>query len=412
MADKTQNPNGDGKSGDDNVNLETFLGDGQTNNGSSSDNQNGNQNGNQQGNNDQNNQGQQNQNQQDDQQQNQNIIDIDVNNLALDEASGNVVDEKTGKIIIPKDKVKLDDKGNLILPDDIKIDDSVKTGQVENDKTAIKALQETLGISPVDENGKKKKYTDDATGLINYTTDVVNTAKQSAVQDFLKANPVIQSFINHLQGGGNQNDFDSKIRYSTVQYDAANEKLNLDLIKADLSRKGVDKDSIEDMLTLIKTNGTWAAKGKTAYDSLVNNEKTLRDADEKAAKAAWEKEQKEIAKYWKNAEDLVLTKGTIDNVTIPVDDRETFFQYISKPIDNEGNSQFDLDYYEASQEKRMLLQYLVYRKMDFSTLIEQKARTLAVKKLSESKGTNKTINLKRIEIQRSNQEVPTLDQLL
>lgn len=417
MADQTQNPNGNGESGNAGVSLDNLLnpdGNNQQNNNqdnnSNSDNQN--QDGNQNDNQNQNQQQNDNQNQNDNQSSNDNnSTDINIDNLVLD-AEDNVIDKETGKVVIPKDKVKFDAKGNVIIPDDIEIGEGVKTNKVDTDKSALKALQETIGISPVDEEGKKIKYTDDAAGLINYTTDVVNTAKQSAVQEFLKANPVIQNFINHLTNGGKPQEFNDKIRFSTVQYDAANEKLNLDLIKANLTRKGITSEDADDMLTLIKTNGTWAAKGKAAYDELVGNEKALRDADERNAKAAFEKEQKEIEKYWKNAQDIVLKKGIIEGVTIPAADREGFFKYISTPVDKEGTSQFDVDYLEATPEKRMLLQYLVYKNMDFASLVEEKGRTLNIKRLADSKQTGKSINLKRIDVQKANQQVPTLDQLL
>ena len=62
-------------------------------------------------------------------------------------------------------------------------------------------------------------------------------------------------------------------------------------------------------------------------------------------------------------------------------EKSKFFDYISDPVGDGGETQRDLDYQEAGTDIKLAIDYMLYSGFDLNGVIEKKAKTQAAKNL-------------------------------
>ena len=334
-------------------------------------------------------------------------VKVKAENLAIDK-DGNLIDTSTNAIIETKDKVKYTEDGNVVLPENVQLEGEEPANTSKND---IAQLIATIGVEVKDENGAIKTYADTVEGKAEYFQDALEHYRKNFPKEFFKANPIFEALAHHLAAGRNPTDFGRTYTYSAVQYNAKDENMNLALIRANFERKGVAAEEAEEIIKMYKTTGVWDTKGKAAYDELTTAEAAQVKANQEAAEARDAQEAKEAETYWNDVKSLVVEKGAINGATIPVNERKAFFDYISKPVDKQGNSQATLDMMKESVETSIQYHYFRFKKLNLATLADIRAkelRTIAIRKAVAGEDTGSSRNIK---VQKVGGEtaIPTLD---
>ena len=68
---------------------------------------------------------------------------------------------------------------------------------------------------------------------------------------------------------------------------------------------------------------------------------------------------------------------------IPDREKSNFFDYISQPVGDNGETQRDLDYQEAGTDVKLAIDYMLYSGFDLNGIIEKKAKTQAARNLRD-----------------------------
>ena len=288
---------------------------------------------------------------------------IDTGEVLLD-AQGNQIDE-TGKIIKPASEVNV---ANTII------------------ELSKNAIEQELGFTLLDSEGKPKSYSNSVEGSTELLKDVATNATVNAVTAFLNSNPELKDIYFHLANGGKLDDYTaSNIDYTTVDVTTLDRTGKLNYIKQSFEQQGVKNAG-----SLIKTleQSSDEALTQAAADAIITLKQVSEDARlqrEREYQLNQQKEAQALEEYWNNV-NSVITNGKLKDINIPNAEKEDFFKYLAVPINSKGESQEMIDAEKESDEDRLLLSYLRFKKFNLNDLVNLKAKTNRLEQLRSRVG--------------------------
>ena len=288
---------------------------------------------------------------------------IDTGEVLLD-AQGNQIDE-TGKIIKPASEVNV---ANTII------------------ELSKNAIEQELGFTLLDSEGKPKSYSNSVEGSTELLKDVATNATVNAVTAFLNSNPELKDIYFHLANGGKLDDYTaSNIDYTTVDVTTLDRTGKLNYIKQSFEQQGVKNAG-----SLIKTleQSSDEALTQAAADAIITLKQVSEDARierEREYQLNQQKEAQALEEYWNNV-NSVITNGKLKDINIPNAEKDDFFKYLAVPINSKGESQEMIDAEKESEEDRLLLSYLRFKKFNLNDLVNLKAKTNRLEQLRSRVG--------------------------
>ena len=288
---------------------------------------------------------------------------IDTGEVLLD-AQGNQIDE-TGKIIKPASEVNV---ANTII------------------ELSKNAIEQELGFTLLDSEGKPKSYSNSVEGSTELLKDVATNATVNAVTAFLNSNPELKDIYFHLANGGKLDDYTaSNIDYTTVDVTTLDRTGKLNYIKQSFEQQGVKNAG-----SLIKTleQSSDEALTQAAADAIITLKQVSEDAKvqrEREYQLNQQKEAQALEEYWNNV-NSVITNGKLKDINIPNAEKDDFFKYLAVPINSKGESQEMIDAEKEDAEDRLLLSYLRFKKFNLNDLVNLKAKTNRLEQLRSRVG--------------------------
>ena len=288
---------------------------------------------------------------------------IDTGEVLLD-AQGNQIDE-TGKIIKPASEVNV---ANTII------------------ELSKNAIEQELGFTLLDSEGKPKSYSNSVEGSTELLKDVATNATVNAVTAFLNSNPELKDIYFHLANGGKLDDYTaSNIDYTAVDVTTLDRTGKLNYIKQSFEQQGLKNAG-----SLIKTleQSSDEALTQAAADAIITLKQVSEDAKvqrEREYQLNQQKEAQALENYWNNV-NSVITNGKLKDINIPNAEKEDFFKYLAVPINSKGESQEMIDAEKESEEDRLLLSYLRFKKFNLNDLVNLKAKTNRLEQLRSRVG--------------------------
>ena len=288
---------------------------------------------------------------------------IDTGEVLLD-AQGNQIDE-TGKIIKPASEVNV---ANTII------------------ELSKNAIEQELGFTLLDSEGKPKSYSNSVEGSTELLKDVATNATVNAVTAFLNSNPELKDIYFHLVNGGKLDEYtSSNIDYTAVDVTALDRTGKLNYIKQSFEQQGLKNAG-----SLIKTleQSSDEALTQAAADAIITLKQVSEDAKlqrEREYQLNQQKEAQALEEYWNNV-NSVITNGKLKDINIPNAEKDDFFKYLAVPINSKGESQEMIDAEKESEEDRLLLSYLRFKKFNLNDLVNLKAKTNRLEQLRSRVG--------------------------
>ena len=288
---------------------------------------------------------------------------IDTGEVLLD-AQGNQIDE-TGKIIKPASEVNV---ANTII------------------ELSKNAIEQELGFTLLDSEGKPKSYSNSVEGSTELLKDVATNATVNAVTAFLNSNPDLKDIYFHLTNGGKLEDYSaSNTDYTAIDVTTLDRTGKLNYIKQSFEQQGLKNAG-----SLLKTleQSSDEALTQAAADAILTLKQVSEDAKvqrENEYKIKQQNEAKELETYWNNV-NSVITNGKLKDINIPNAEKDDFFKYLAVPINSKGESQEMIDAEKESEEDRLLLSYLRFKKFNLNDLVNLKAKTNRLEQLRSRVG--------------------------
>lgn len=293
-------------------------------------------------------------------------------NESEDEEDGVSDEEFADKLLETYNGHGFDAEGNIVDEEGkvIKAIGDIEEYKVDSDSTVVSEVQAKLGYEIQDENGQPKVYEDTTEGFTSLVEDSADFIANKKIDTFISEFPEVKALYNHIATGGSVEDFTSTEKdWSSVEVTKDNKEQSKNIIREDFKNKGFDSNEIEQMLETFEDGGKLLDRAKSSKQALIDNKVKSDLAKEETIVQQRANRQKEIKDYWDNAKSII-TSGKLKNIEIPQADKDAFFEYVSKPVDQNGNSADSLARQEQDTETTMLMSYWRYKGYDLNKLVK------------------------------------------
>ena len=316
----------------------------------------------------------------------------------------------------------VDDKGN-IFKEAKDIADWLKTVDIEDNKDdskniSISSIQEALGITVTDAEGKNIEFTDDAAGVKAYVDAVIDLKskdiQEATVNKLYADNPLLKQFVDYVQLTGTAKGFGDIPDRSGIRLDKENtEQLKAVILMA--AREFGNKSLNENYINYLKDSGGLYDEAKAQLQALVEKDAAIRKDIETRAKAQRDADAKSVSDYWKKVNNVIDSRIIAgyklpESFTKEVNGQKViitpndFYNYLSKATetDTDGNKvtgyQRDLNKLTDDEylNRELLDAWLMFTGGTYKELIamavnEDKVRQLRVK--SKEQRSTKTVKV-------------------
>lgn len=229
------------------------------------------------------------------------------------------------------------------------------------------------------------EYADTVEGLTNYVRDISEEVAESQLQDLFEEYPEVGRHLEFVLAGGDPEEFyaahNPSSDYGNIQMSEGDITLQRAMLGEYLKEMGHGDEFIIDMLNDYEDTGKLYGKALAAQEelSLIQDEQREEMYEQQLELQAIEEAEQE--EFWEGVADIIEGGNEFGGIVIPDVDKSEFFDYISAPIDEEGNTQRDLDYAEAGMDVKLAIDYLMYSGFNLGDIIDTKARTQSVQSL-------------------------------
>ena len=297
------------------------------------------------------------------------------------------------------DKSKPDDDDDPDTGDDPDTDDDPETGddppetddppkedpdpELPGDEpTLVSELIELVGYEDLD----AEQYEDSVEGLGKLTQDLSQKLAAQQWDAMLKQLPEVKEFYDHVTNGGDPDEFHA-VRgqardYEQMEVDEKDEAQQERVVREALSLNDHEKEEIDNIVEKYKAGGILKDQAEMALRGLKRySAKQKADLSERQTKLAQEQQQK-VQEFWTDVKTTIQEKDEFSGFRIPKKEKDPFYDYISKPV-KDGYTQRDLDALEMGLEEKIAVDYLLFKKLDLSGLIDKRATTKNAASLRE-----------------------------
>ena len=316
----------------------------------------------------------------------------------------------------------VDDKGN-IFKEAKNVADWLKSVEIEGDgegssTLSISSIQEALGITVTDAEGKNIEFTDDAAGVKAYVDAVIDLKskdlQQAAINKLYADNPLLKQFTDYVQLNGTAKGFGEIPDRSDIQLDKENEEQLKAVIRMAAKEFG-NKSLNENYIKYLKDCGGLYDEAKAQLQALVEKDIAVRKDIEIRAKAQRDADAKAVSDYWNKVNNVIDSRIIAgyklpESFTKEVNGQKViitpndFYNYLSKATetDTDGNKvtgyQRDLNKLTDDEylNRELLDAWLMFTGGTYKDLIamavnEDKVRQLRVK--SKEQRSTKTVKV-------------------
>ena len=300
----------------------------------------------------------------------------------------------------------VDDKGN-VFKEAKDVADWLKSVNVENDEPnssiTLASIQESLGVTITDENGKPVSFTDDAAGVKAYVDSVIelrsNELQQAAINRLYSDNPLLKQFQDYVQLNGTPRGFGEIPDRSGIKLDKDNEQQLVAVIKMAAQEFG-NKSLNDNYIKYLRDSGGLYDEARNQLEALVDKDKAYRKDIETKAAEQRKQEADALKNYWEKVNNII--NGRVingykipDSFTKEVDGKKIvitpndFFNYLSN-ANVDGDNGKKLTAYQRDlanltddefMAREMLDAWLMFTGGTYKDLIDMAVKEDQVRKL-------------------------------
>lgn len=314
----------------------------------------------------------------------------------------------------------VDDKGN-VFKSSKDVAEWLKSVDVEtsdeNEGITVNSIQEALGVTITDEEGKPVEFTNDANGVRSYVDSVINLRsnelQQAAINRLYQDNPLLKQFQDYVQITGTPRGFGEIPDRTGIQLEKDNENQQIAIIRMAAQEFG-NMSLNDNYIKYLQSTGGLYDEAKVQLKALADKDVAYRQQIETEAKRQRDEEAASIAQYWSNV-DKIISNRVIAGHKIPesftkeVDGKKIvltpndFYNYVSRPIETENGDRmtaYQRDLNNLSDDdylnREMLDAWLMFTGGTYKDLVdmavkEEKVRQLRVK--SKEQRSSKSVKI-------------------
>ena len=324
----------------------------------------------------------------------------------LDEEDTTIKETKPEAVELDKTAAsdELDDDASKAVTDDTDITEPTDKDDVDKEEIedGLEAIEKENADTEVDETKSKSvvgevleslgfegeyEYEDTPEGLKTLTLDVANKLAEEQLDNIMENFPLVQRHLEYVMNGGESQDFmranDPQSDYSKVELSEKDTPMQKIVLANYFKAKGHDDGMIKELIEDYEDSGKLFAKAELAKSALATaqgkqREYMLQQQKEQNAKAREEEKQ-----FWTGIHKTIQETNELAGITIPNREKNKFFKYISTPVNKNGHTQSMVDRQSATQEQRLLMDYLMFKGLNLKDIIATKAKSQNTRTLKD-----------------------------
>lgn len=247
----------------------------------------------------------------------------------------------------------VDDKGN-VFKEAKDVQSWLASVEVEdenaNSPITLSSIQEALGVTITDEDGKDVTFTDDADGVKAYVDSVIAVKSQelqeAAINRLYQDNPLLKQFQDYVQLNGTPKGFGEIPDRSGIRLDKDNEQQLVAVIKMAAQEFG-NKSLNDNYIKYLRDSGGLYDEARNQLQALVEKDAEYKKQIEIKAQEQRDAQAKSTADYWNNVNRIVESRQIggyripesftkeVDGKKIVITPKD-FFNYLSTPKEVDG----------------------------------------------------------------------------
>lgn len=279
----------------------------------------------------------------------------------------------------------VDDKNNDDDSDDNSDDDNDSDDNRDNsrndDDSIISSIAKSLGYE------LEKEYAETEEGLAEFTKDIAQNIAEDQLDGLFKQFPLVQKHLDFVMAGGDPEKFfdayNPNKSFENMEIEQDDSRTQKYMITEFLRSKGHDDEFIKDMINDYEDSGKLYDRAKVAQRNLSNIQKQERDNMVKQQQEAQQRAAEENERFWEGVANTIQEGKEFAGIRIPDREKAKFFDYISEPINENGQTRRDVDYSKANIEAKLALDYLMYKGFNLKDIIDVKAKTASATSLRD-----------------------------
>jgi hypothetical protein len=306
--------------------------------------------------------------------------------LKLDENRDLDKDEKkpVNDPLDDEDDTEDDEDNNNASDDDSNDDDNTddNSGDSGNDNDSIiSSIAKSLGYDV------EKEYAETEEGLAEFTKDIAQNIAEEQLEGLFKQFPMVQKHLDFVMAGGDPERFfeayNPRTSFENMEIEQEDSRTQKYMISEFLKSKGHDEEFIKDMINDYEDSGKLYDRAKVAQRNLANIQKQERDGMVRQQQEAQQRAAEENERFWEGVASTIQEGKEFAGIRIPDREKAKFFDYISEPVNDNGQTRRDVDYSKANIEAKLALDYLMYKGFNLKDIIDVKAKTASASSLRE-----------------------------
>ena len=345
----------------------------------------------------------------------------DTNTSATGElTAGDTIDVDGTIYTVAENGDLVDDKGN-VFKEAKDVQSWLASVEVEDENAdspiTLSSIQEALGVTITDEDGKDVTFTDDADGVKAYVDSVIAVKSQelqeAAINRLYQDNPLLKQFQDYVQLNGTPKGFGEIPDRSGIRLDKDNEQQLVAVIKMAAQEFG-NKSLNDNYIKYLRDSGGLYDEARNQLQALVEKDAEYKKQIETKAQEQRDAQAKATADYWNNVNRIVESRQIggyripesftkeVDGKKIVITPKD-FFNYLSAPKEVDGRTatgyQHDLEKLtdEEYMNREILDAWLMFTGGTYKDLIDMAVKEEQVRQLRvKSKDRRATKSVKVI----------------
>jgi hypothetical protein len=273
-------------------------------------------------------------------------------------------------------------KGVFDDPDDEEDDDIEDDGEESITDSIAKALGYEL----------EKDYADTEEGLAEFTKDVAKEIAEDQLQALFEQFPTVQKHLDFVLAGGDPDKFfqtyNPSLDYGQIEIDREDSRTQKGFLTEYLREKGHDDDFIKDMIDDYEDSGKLYDRALNAQKHLAAGQAKEKEEIVTRQREAQKQQEKQTEEFWESVATTIEQGKEFAGIKIPDREKAKFFDYISKPVNKQGQTKRDVDYASAEMDAKLALDYLMYKKLELSDIISTKVKSASAQNLRQKIQSN------------------------
>tara|TARA_R100001198_G_scaffold94889_2_gene79268 strand:+ start:43 stop:1122 length:1080 start_codon:yes stop_codon:yes gene_type:complete len=293
------------------------------------------------------------------------------------------VEEKEEEVIEEEEEQQ-----EIVEEEEVEEDDNLEDDDAESDEdtTVVSEILSAFGYETDEE------YPDTSEGLINMTKDIAQTLADEQVNEVMNKFPLVRQHLEYVLNGGESQQFmqayDPNLDYNKITIEQDDIRSQKAVLAEYFNLKGHDRNFTNEMITDYSDSGKLHAKAEQARQALgkVQQQRQAQMVEQQKQMRAQEYQNQQ--EFWNGVAETIENSQEFAGLTVPEREKTKFFNYISKPVNQEGYTQRDLDHANAEMDKKLAIDYLMFKGFNLDQIINTKARTKNTRSLKDKISRN------------------------